>query len=256
MRIASCNIRTSTAKDNDNDWVYRKDFCLDVLKSLSAEILCLQEVSAEQFIDLRDGLADFAFYGMSLEPCTRRPVNCIFYREDCFSQVAAGGYWLSETPHVPGSVSWDSKCVRLANWVRLEEKASQKEFRMVNTHLDHVGQVARENQARLILEDTTAYPDEYPQFLTGDMNCDFTNKAIGMFQDAGWKDTYNAIHGTADPGTTFHAFIGDRHKHNVGKMDFVLVRGAVQIKGADIIKTSRDGKFPSDHFFVTGDVQL
>jgi endonuclease/exonuclease/phosphatase family metal-dependent hydrolase len=164
--------------------------------------------------------------------------------------VAAGGYWLSERPHVPGSKSWGSACVRLATWARLVERATGLEFRFVNTHLDHVGQQARENQARLIAEDASAYPADYPQVLTGDMNCDARNPAIAAFRAGGWRDTYGAVHGTEDPGPTYHGFAGPRHDDGTGKMDWVLVKGGFRALAAEVVRDSRDGRFPSDHYFV------
>jgi len=185
-------------------------------------------------------------------------MNTIFYRRGAFRLLSAGGYWLSETPHVTGSKSWDSACVRLANWLRLVDLKSGKEFRIVNTHLDHRGQVARENQARIICEDAEAYPGDYPQILTGDLNCDTHNPAIGVLKDRGWKDTYGAIHGTEAPGFTYHAFQGPgiAERSRVDKMDWVFVRGEVTAKDAEVIDDSRDGRFPSDHYFVSAKIEI
>ena len=66
-----------------------------------------------------------------------------------------------------------------------------------------MSQTAREQQARLIVEDATAYPDDYPQLLTGDMNCDGANAAIERFRQGGWQDTHAALHGDENPDT-FH----------------------------------------------------
>lgn len=121
---------------------------------------------------------------------------------------------------------------------------------MINTHLDHVSQIAREHQAGCIVEDANAYPQDYPQMLTGDMNCDTTNKAIDIFKAGDWIDTYGAVHETEDPGHTYHKFLGPEHDSSVGKMDWVLARGAVKVIDAAVIRDSVDGRFPSDHYFV------
>jgi endonuclease/exonuclease/phosphatase family metal-dependent hydrolase len=216
-------------------------------------------VWAEQFADLKAAFPEFDSYGLMDEPQTLRPMNVVFYRREAFELICAGGYWLSETPHVTGSQSWDSACVRLANWLRLVDRASGKEFRIINTHLDHRGQMAREKQALLICEDAASYPEDYPQILTGDLNCDCQNPAIGVLKRNDWIDTYGAVHGTEDPGLTYHAFQGpafDAGQSRCGKMDWVFMQGQVVVKGAEVVMDERDSRFPSDHYFVTAEIEL
>jgi endonuclease/exonuclease/phosphatase family metal-dependent hydrolase len=256
MNILTCNIRYFGAKDGDNGWLFRKELCAEVIRSRQPDVIGFQEMWAEQFADLAAALPEFDTFAMADEPTGRRPMNAIFFRRDALRRISAGGYWLSETPHMPGSSSWASACVRLANWVRLEDRATGAEFRVVNTHLDHVSQLAREHQARLIVEDAAAYGDDYPQLLTGDMNCDLTNPAIAAFRAGGWTDTYAAIHGTEDPGHTFHAFQGPSFVSHVGKMDWIFCRGNVNVAAAEVIADSRDGRFPSDHYFVSATVTI
>ncbi|NLF39687.1 endonuclease/exonuclease/phosphatase family protein [bacterium] len=256
MRVLTCNIRCFGANDGENSWAYRKELCADVIRSRSADIICFQEMWRQQFADLARSLPGYQSYGMVDEPTGRNPQNCIFYRPEACALISSGGYWLSETPHVTGSASWQSACVRLANWVRLEDRSSGTEFRVINTHLDHVSQAARENQARLVVQDAQAYPDDYPQILTGDMNCDCTNAAIEVCKAGGWLDTYGAIHGTENPGHTYHAFLGPEYRGAIGKMDWILVRGSFRAVAAHVITESRQGRFPSDHYFVSADVIL
>jgi endonuclease/exonuclease/phosphatase family metal-dependent hydrolase len=205
----------------------------------------------DQFRDLSCACPDYQPYAVVDEPCGNHPMNCIFYRRAAYTCVSAGGYWLSQTPHVAGSRSWDSANIRLANWIRLQDRESKASFRVVNTHLDHEGQTARENQARVIVEDTHAYPPDYAQVLTGDMNCDSRNRAIQIFKAAGWIDTYGAVHGTEDPGPTFHEFLGPASSYPVGKMDWIFAKGQVKIRDAEVICDSSGGRFPSDHYFVS-----
>ena len=254
MKILTCNIRYFGADDGEDSWPYRKDLCTQVIGAQSPDIICFQEMWAEQFADMTSALPGYRSYGMTDEPTGRHPVNAIFYAQDTCTHIAAGGYWLSETPHIPGSSSWDSSCVRLANWIRLEDCATGGEFRVINTHLDHVSQIAREHQAGRIVEDANAYPQDYPQMLTGDMNCDTKNKAMDVFKAGGWIDTYGAVHETEDPGHTYHGFLGPEHDSSVGKMDWILARGSVKVADAAVIRDSQDGRFPSDHYFVSATV--
>lgn len=256
MKVLSCNIRTSLARDGVNGWAHRKDCCARVIRNQQADLIGFQEMSAEQAVDLASALPEYAVFGLIDEPCGNRPQNAIFYLRDAFRLVSAAGYWLSKTPHVPGSRSWDSACVRLANWVRLEERATGKEFRLVNTHLDHISQPAREGQASLLAEDARAYPADYPQLLTGDMNADPANRAIALLKAAGWLDTDAAVHGAQDPGLTFHAFQGPATTSPYGKIDWIFMRGSMAATAATIIRDSENGRFPSDHYFLGATVRI
>ena len=256
MKILTCNVRCFGANDGDNGWGHRKDLCAQVVESQSPDIICFQEMWAEQFADLLSAFPIYGTYGMADTPNSRHPQNCIFYRQDIYTLISAGGYWLSETPHVAGSKSWDSACVRLANWIRLQVRGDETEFRVINTHLDHVSQLAREHQAELIVEDSSAYPADYPQILTGDMNCDTTNTAISVFKAGGWRDTYKSVHGTEDPGITYHAFLGAAHQGDIGKMDWIFMRGDLNCLQASIVTDSANGRFPSDHYFVSAVVNI
>jgi endonuclease/exonuclease/phosphatase family metal-dependent hydrolase len=213
-------------------------------------------MQADQFADMSAGLPGFEWFGMVDEPQKLSPVNTIFYRSDVFRRISAGGHWLSETPHVSGSRSWDSDCIRLCNWLRLFEAASGKEFRIANTHLDHISQAAREGQARMLNEDAAAYDTTYAQLLTGDMNCNAQNPALVSFKSAGWQDTYEAVHGADYAGNTFHGFLGPTYERPEGKIDWIFARGSVRTHNAAIITTAVGGRYPSDHYFVSADITL
>ncbi|MEM7343485.1 MAG: endonuclease/exonuclease/phosphatase family protein, partial [Chloroflexota bacterium] len=163
MKFLSCNIRFFGADDGANSWPYRKEACIQIIQAQKPDIICFQEMWQEQFLELQAAFPNFASYGLPHEPLGQHPLNAIFYRQENFVQVAAGGYWLSKTPHVAGSKSWDSRGIRFANWLRLRDVSTDVEFRLINTHLDHVGWEARRKQAALIVEDTAAYPLGYPQ---------------------------------------------------------------------------------------------
>lgn len=256
MKILSCNIRYYGGGDGDDCWENRRDLCARVMLSRAPDIICMQEVWDRQLDDLRQALPGFDHFGIVDEPLGTNPVNTILYRRDVFEAVSQGGYWLSETPHVTGSSSWDSACVRLANWLRLRQRDSGTELRVVNTHLDHVSQAARVGQARVLTEDAAAYPDGYPQILTGDLNCTAGNAAIEALERAGWRDSWKAVHGDREPGSTFHGFEAPARSADHGKIDWIFARGAVRISDAEIIDDSEGGRYPSDHYFVGADICL
>jgi len=256
MRFMTCNIRTSTADDGDDHWERRKALCVSVILDREPDVFGVQEAKEDQLIYIKAAMSRYGSYGLPDEPGGHNGTNTIFYLNDRFESISQGGYWMSETPHVPGSSSWDSRCVRLANWVILKDRESGVEFRFVNTHLDHISQPAVVGQARTINEDAAAYDPDYPQILTGDMNANITHPGIQSLFEAGWRDTYACVHGDGEPGNTFHKFQGDQWDGGSGKIDWVFVRGRVEVKGAEIVKDSEGGRFPSDHYFISADCEV
>jgi endonuclease/exonuclease/phosphatase family metal-dependent hydrolase len=256
MRILSCNIRYFGAPDGADRWEHRKECCINTIRSCDPDLIGCQEVWAEQVVDMQEAFPKYAWYGIVDEVDGKNPVDAIFYRRDKYDLISSGGYWLSETPHITGSSSWDSTCIRLANWVRLRDRLTGKTFRCINTHLDHISQPARENQARLILEDAAAYAVDFPQILTGDMNSDGKNKAMQSIIAADWVDTYAAVHGAEAPAPTFHGFQGPAYQGELGRIDWIFVRGGCAVTTAAVIEDHCDGRYPSDHHFVMADIDL
>ncbi len=87
------------------------------------------------------------------------------------------------------------------------------------------------------------------------MNADAPNPAIGSFRAAGWQDTWDAVHGVLEPGRTFHEFLGPACSDPLGRIDWIFVRGATSVTDARIIRDGRNGRYPSDHYFVSADVE-
>ena len=200
-------------------------------------------------------MPEYDTYAMANPDPVFHPANAIFYSRARFDLVSAGGFWLSEQPHVAGSKSWDSARSRFANWVDLRDKSTGKQFRFWNTHLDHIGQQAREHGANMIIQSSNVFPNDYPQLWTMDANASLVNGAIKAVKDAGWVDTFSAVTRMKKAGITFHAFQGPNHKGGK-KIDWIFCRGPVQPKAAAVIRDGENNHYPSDHYFVSAEVSL
>jgi endonuclease/exonuclease/phosphatase family metal-dependent hydrolase len=260
-RILTCNIRVPLAADKEagNGWEDRRELCAEVIAAHDGDIICLQECRANQLAYLKERMPEYDSYGLSNPGPEFTPNNAILYLRERYELVSAGGFWLSETPHVAGSKSWDSAVVRFTNWVHLRERETGRELRVWNTHLDHIGQEARREQARLLVEGMAAMDRAgVPQVLTGDMNAYEGHAAIAVLKSGGMHDTYAAMHGPRDPGFTYHGFKGaKRHVKGAGrKIDWIFTRGDVETQAAEIIRDGRDGRYPSDHYFLSAEVSL
>lgn len=61
----------------------------------------------------------------------------VFYRRDRLTLVRNGNFWLSDTPDVVGSNSWNMPYPRMTTWGLFEEKAGHRRFYLFDTHLFH-----------------------------------------------------------------------------------------------------------------------
>lgn len=266
-RILCCNIRVALPEDEKegNGWPQRKALCISVIKNQKPDIFCLQEVLRVQNEDLKKAFPNYFSFGFEgPEMDTKDDAyhgiakNPIFFSTDRYQLIGAGGFWLSDQPLIAGSMAWETARARNLSWVRLKDKRTGKDFRVVNLHLDHKSQLAKEEQMKLALAEAKQYATDYPQLLTGDLNSTMANPVYQLIKNEGWKDTYTAIHGETEPGFTVHTFKGDAYipKKDAGKIDFIFTKGPIKAINAAIIKDHQANLYPSDHYFVSADIDF
>jgi len=263
-RILSANIRVALDEDEAKGvgWSSRKDICLKIIQDKKADIICLQEVLKVQADDFRKKFSSYQLLGFdgpemdaNLTGYHGIAKNPILYATSRYELLAAGTYWLSETPLLAGSKSWDTARARHANWVRLREKKTGLQFRVVNLHLDHVSGEAKIQQAKMVVEESAQYQTAFNQILTGDFNTRHDSRVFESVRNGGWKESYETMHGPGEAGYTGHEFQGLKYEKgpSKGRIDYIWYRGNVKPTGAEIIKDSVNGKYPSDHFFIQAD---
>ncbi|WVZ13226.1 hypothetical protein V8G54_017756 [Vigna mungo] len=98
------NLHDDEPHDSPNTWEKRRDLCISVVTNHSPIILCTQQ-GYDQFGISRKGPQD-----TTDEHCT------IFYDKEKVELLEGGTFWLSESPSVPGSISWGSEVPCIATW--------------------------------------------------------------------------------------------------------------------------------------------
>ncbi|MBK7651101.1 MAG: endonuclease/exonuclease/phosphatase family protein [Flammeovirgaceae bacterium] len=151
VSVMSYNIRLDTEADGINQWKNRSEKVVSLIKKYNPDLLGVQEALHNQMMDLQKGLPDYAFIGGGRDDGKEKgEYSAIFYKKDKFEVIKEKTLWLSETPEVPGSKSWDAAITRVVTFAVLKDKASGKSFIYANTHFDHIGKEARKNSASLI----------------------------------------------------------------------------------------------------------
>jgi len=58
---------------------------------------------------------------------TKGEYSAILYRRERFEVEQGGTFWLSDTPEVPGSITWGNACTRICTWARFVERKTGRD---------------------------------------------------------------------------------------------------------------------------------
>jgi len=262
LNVMTFNIRYGTANDGPNHWTNRREFLMDVIRKEDSDVIGLQEALDAQIREIVAAIPAYAVVGVGRDDGkTRGEYAAILFRRDRLHVSDTGTFWFSDTPSVVASRSWGNTITRICTWARFVDRDGRA-FWHFNVHLDHISQPSRERStvllAQRIAERRT--PDE-PVVVTGDFNVGEDNPAIATLlgpREGGapplMLDTFRVRYPDEKVVGTFSGF-----KFGViegPKIDYILVQPGTEVLAAEIIRTSRDDKYPSDHFPVTARVRL
>jgi endonuclease/exonuclease/phosphatase family metal-dependent hydrolase len=263
LAVMTFNIRYGTAKDGENAWQFRRAMLFDVIREQDPDLIGLQEALDGQITEIVTALPGYAVVGVGRDDGARAgEYSAILYRSERLNVAEAGTFWFSDTPAVPGSKSWGNNITRICTWARFVDRDGRA-FWHYNVHLDHQSQPSRERSTELLRlqVDARSFPAE-PVIVTGDFNVGETNPALATMTGgqgaeaslAPFVDTYRVLHPDEREVGTFNGFKPAATQGD--KIDYVLVQPGTQVLGADIVRTSRNNRYPSDHFPVVARVRL
>ena len=270
LRIVTFNILHGNAhKNNENRWENRRELVVNILRENQPDIAGLQEALRLQLDHLRQGLGQYREIGVGRDDGKTQGEYCaILYRLDRFDVDESGTFWLSDTPEVPGSITWGNACTRICTWARFIEKKSRLAFYAFNLHLDHVSQPSREKSVVLLAKRIAGRKRPDPFIVTGDFNAGEDNPVIlylkgkvALAKDNATPtpnpiplvDTFRVLHADDKEVGTFNDLQG---KRSGPKIDYIFAPGDLEVLQAPIIRTQYAGRWPSDHFPVTATLRL
>ena len=243
VKVISYNIRLIHPKDGPNEWKYRAEASPAMIKDYAPDVFGVQEAVAEQLMYLDDKLHKYSFVGVGREDGVSKGEHmAIFYNAKRVNLLDWGTYWLSETPDQP-SKGWDAACKRTATWTLLQMKDSGKKFFYVNTHLDHLGQVAQQKGLDLIVKRIAAMnPDGLPMILTGDFNVTPDNPVLSELNTKMLEARNTAL--KTDSRATFNGW-GSRALN----IDYIYYSGFAQcLEYETIVWQYKNVPYISDHY--------
>lgn len=248
LRVVSYNVRYPAPGDGANVWGARKDLFVASVRALDPDVMGTQELFREQGDYLVAQAPEYAWFGVSRRGNHEDEHMGVFYKKAKLRVVESGNYWLSETPEVAGSSSWEMSLPRMVTWAVLESRATKKRFYFANTHFPHRGQQdakARLECAKVIVERLGKVPVGMPVILTGDFNAGAETDVHALLTRS-LEDVWEKAGQRFGPEQTFHGFTG---KTDGRRIDWILARGwkALVAQTGDL---NAGGRYPSDHFPV------
>lgn len=246
LRVMTFNVRLPVAQDGANAWERRRDILVEVIAEAHPDVIGTQELYKLQGDYLLERLPGYAWFGVDRRGGHDDEHTGIFYRRDRLRLIEFGAFWLSDTPAMPGSITWGHLYPRHVTWGLFEDRATGRRFHVLNTHFPYrlEDEAARGRAAALISTWIARLPANSPIVLTGDFNV-APGGPVHASLTRGLADVWTAASTTAGPEATFHGFTGVPDR----RIDWILARGFSPLSARTII-TNREGRFPSDHFPV------
>lgn len=291
VRVLCFNVLCSRWDKPEYSWEKRKETVLDVMKNPEGgkpyDFIGTQEVNRdpqkpelEQLQYLADGLPEFgAHYTIINGSFDRIPhslVDLILYRKDRWEldPEDQGHFWMSDTPEVPGSNTWEHKgdvarCMGYGLFHELGPNGrTGRNVYVYNTHLNSRSEENRIRSILLIMDRISKRKrPEAPVIVTGDFNSKHETPHIRYLQGEPMEfqgkhheppmrlvETFRFVHPSAGPMEfgTAHEYKG---KNQGYKIDFIFTTPPLRPVEAKVIDIRRDGLYPSDHYPIEATLQ-
>ena len=255
VKVMSYNIRLDHAGDGDNRWDNRKEQLAGQVKFYEPDFMGVQEALPNQmaYLSLQvNNQYDAIGVGRD-DGANKGEYSAIFYNTQKYKLLRQSTFWLSETPDVP-STGWDAALNRICTYGLFQDKQNGKKIWVFNTHFDHVGEKARAESAKLILQKIKEVnKDNLPYVLTGDFNLEPDSEPVTIIKQqlTDTKDVADLIFG---PEGTFNAF--EFTKPVTRRIDYIFVPKSMKVKKYAVLSDSQNCRYLSDHLPVYAELEL
>jgi len=252
MRVMTFNLRFENDRDGLNSWQNRREMVVELIARYRPDILGTQEGKWPQLAYLQENLPDYRAHMPGRIPHEMPQCPTLFVRKARFDIRGGRDLWLSKTPEVYLSKSWDSAFPRMMSYADLFDRQAGQNICAAVTHLDHMGVEARVNQAGIL--SLWAMAADSPVVLVGDFNDGPGSRVHDILTGPETKlcDTWQVMEKPDGPESfTHHGFHGNPQG---SRMDWILVSPYFRVIDAEIIYDQHNGSYPSDHFPYMADI--
>ncbi len=228
-----------------------------IINKYSPDLLGVQE-SLEYWSNfLNSKFKAYSCIGFAREENNTGEASHILYKKDLFILESESTFWLSETPSQL-SLGWDGRCRRICTYGIFTYRG--KKIAHFNTHLDHMGEIAQVEGAKLVIK--TIQDINLPTILTGDFNVDSSSEAYKVVNQVLNDCRYLTEHSNDD--YTYNGYkdeiseevLSHKNAPDYALIDHIFISKEFKCNSYNIITEKVDNEFVSDHFFVTADIDF
>jgi endonuclease/exonuclease/phosphatase family metal-dependent hydrolase len=256
LDVMTFNIRTAEGRDGDNAWPHRKHVVAETIARSNPHVVGLQEVLAEQIAYLETELPEYRWIGVDrgLNGGTGlSEATPIFYRYAELVPIESGTFWLGDPPDGRRRRRGGS---RIVTWARFHHLETGRQIYAYNTHFTLRRGPRQLDSAARINEHIAALPSGSAVMVMGDFNA--VAESSDTWQVAtsqGLRDAWVIAAERHGPSVTANGF-GPPPEGGNGRIDWILVRGPIDVLTVSTIVHSVEGRYPSDHYPVLATLRV
>lgn len=248
MRFVSYNLRFASEND-PQPWSRRRGPMIDLVSALAPDVLGAQEGLDHQLAELMDGLdARYRLVSEHRGDGETEENSALIFNSNSVELLDVDHRWLSDTPKVPGSISWGATLPRMYSVGAFRRLADGREFSVIVTHFDHQSAEAQARSADQLVRVITGFDPQRPVVLMGDFNAGEDSEPYAVLTGAGLQDAYLVAAERGRRLGTFNDY-GPPDPDGV-RIDWILVNDRVAVESARMVDHSPFGQYPSDHLPV------
>jgi endonuclease/exonuclease/phosphatase family metal-dependent hydrolase len=234
FKVMSFNTRHNDSGD-PHSITYRRNLIKQIVVDNDPDIVGLQEYSDQDFEDwFNDQMATLGYGKYYSQALTGTP-KVIFYKTNRFILQDSGTQRIS---------SADPSYTRTATWAILLDQVSSNRYFISNSHWQAYAEGAAErlvNATKLAAMVNANNPENLPEIVFGDFNAKPGTAEVNYI-----KSELQVVDALMEDENTFHGWDAS----GTSKIDWILSTKDMGVLKWDVIRTSYDSQWPSDHFPV------